>query len=73
MPYWVITKQIYLIDPSLCIRGIFSSIWLLLLNFIKKIAIYGAIKIIFLGMCVAYVVHIQKIKDIFVISYKQMM
>lgn len=34
---------------------------------------YGAIKIIFLGMCVAYVVHIQKIKDIFVISYKQMM
>lgn len=39
----------------------------------KKIAIYGAIKIIFLGMCVAYVVHIQKIKDIFVISYKQMM
>lgn len=54
-------------------RGFLFHMVVIIKFYKKKIAIYGAVKIIFLGMCVAYVVHIQKIKDIFVISYKQMM
>lgn len=72
IPYWSLQTS-YLIKSSLCIRGILLFHMVVIIKFYKKRYIIQGHKNNILGMCVTYVVHIQKIKDIFVISYKRMM